>query len=441
MTRSVDGEVAAKTGLAAQVRGVALALTCTSCFRRACAPLGFHVRSLVRLLVLGFSASSLLLAACGGAKTPADLAAADADLGLGDVVMMTWTTREAAGLLGHALSAEGLSIDPHRRAMIGAERFVPTDQTLSIVVSRDYTASVGAKYGPVGGKAEGASTTHVAYEVRITGYLELGPTDLKYRPESACCAGGTLSGSCGDYYVMRLIRGSGKAEYLQKLKGSASASAMDVVHASGGAAFRKLSTSHFEDTYFAYELAPLDGVCALLTPEEEMAPMQVAAKDNCYFTAYRESGERVTEAWHLPDARLCWTVAELHSHGVESLLEFNVRFANAGSSRILSAADAVKPPEPDPAAQAPATAVAAAPASPPAPVPDAAAKQPAAVAAKQPTPATPTLAAARVQAEGSGSTEVATGSPPASAGAPPTAASSPTTASSARPPKKPKTAP
>jgi len=404
--------------------------------RAALAPWSMRDR-IVRLLAAGLLAPCLLaLSACGAAKTPSDLAAADADLGLGDVVMMTWTTREAAGLLGHALSAEGLSIDPHRRAMIGAERFVPTDQTLSIVVSRDFTASVGAKYGPVGGKAEGASTTHVAYEVRITGYLELGPTDLKYRAESACCAGGTLSGSCGGYYVMRLIRGSGKAEYLQKLKGSASASAMDVVHASGGAAFRKLSTSHFEDTYFAYELAPLDSVCALLTPEEEMAPMQVAAKDNCYFTAYRESGERVTESWHLPDARLCWTVAELHSHGVEALLEFNVRFASAGSSRILSAADAVKPAEPDPAAAVPPSAVAVAPA--PA-SPDAAKPPGASTAAKQPAPV-PSLAAARVQIEGGSSAEV----PADRAQAPAGAASAPSSAaggSSARASAAPKAKP
>src|SRR5688572_4481022 len=174
-------------------------------------------------------AALLLLGACGGTKKdPAQFAAVDADLGLGDVVMMTWTTREAAGLLGHALSAGELSVDPHRRAMTGAEHFVPTDQTLSIVVSRDHTASVGAKYGPVGGQAEGAATTHVAYEVRITGYLELGPTDLRYRAESGCCAGGALSGSCGDYYVMRLMRGSGKAEYLQKLEGKMSVSAVDV---------------------------------------------------------------------------------------------------------------------------------------------------------------------------------------------------------------------
>lgn len=284
-----------------------------------------------------------VLTSCGGAKTPPELAAVDADLGLGDVVMMTWTTREADGLLGHAMTAgEALGIDPHRRAMTGAEHFVPTDQTLSIVVSRDHTASLGAKYGPVGGEAAGAATTHIAYEVRITGYLELGPADLRYRAESGCCAGGGLSGSCGGYYVMRMMRGSGKAEYLQKLEGKVSMTAADVVHASGGTAFRKLSTSHFEDTYFAYELAPLDSVCALLTPEEEMVPMRVAARDNCFLTAYREDGSRVAEGWHLPDARLCWTVAERHARSIEGLLDFNVRYSAGDGARLLSAADGMR---------------------------------------------------------------------------------------------------
>lgn len=301
-------------------------------------------RAVGRWLASLAAAAGGLGAGCGGSKTQPQLAAADADLGLGDVVMMTWTTREAAGLLGHALSSDEINVDPHRRAMLGTERFVPTDQTLSVVVSREHTASIAAKYGPVGGQAEGATTTHVAYEVRITGYLELGPADLHYRAESGCCSGGALSGSCGEYYVLRLIRGSGKAEYLQKLDGKVTASAMDVVHANGGTAFRKLSTSHFEDTYFAYELAPMQGVCALLTPEEEMVPMKVAAADNCFLTAYQESGSRIAEAWHLPDARLCWSVGERRARQIETLLEFHVRFSNATGTRLLSAADASAAP-------------------------------------------------------------------------------------------------
>lgn len=361
-----------------------------------------------------------LLWGCAGAKAAPELAAVDADLGLGDVVMMTWTTREAAGLLGHALSAGALGVDPHRRAMSGAEHFVPTDQTISIVVSRDHTASLGAKYGPVGGEAAGAATTHIAYEVRITGYLELGPADLRYRAESGCCAGGGLSGSCGDYYVMRMMRGSGKAEYLQKLEGSVSVTAADVVHASGGTAFRKLSTSHFEDTYFAYELAPLDGVCALLTPEEEMVPMKVAAPDNCFLTAYQENGTRVAEGWHLPDARLCWTVAERHARSIAALLDFNVRFSLGEGARLLSAADGVRAPDAAPGdgtltppvgAAAEGEVIASAPTTAPprgSSAASAASAEPALVAARAPTGHAP------------GGAKTTGGSPPATGGAPST---------------------
>jgi hypothetical protein len=54
-----------------------------------------------------------ILAACSH-TLPAFLPDPDVDPGLGNVVLMTWTTRSAEGLLGHALASERIEVDALR---------------------------------------------------------------------------------------------------------------------------------------------------------------------------------------------------------------------------------------------------------------------------------------------------------------------------------------
>src|SRR5690606_11808136 len=190
---------------------------------------------------------------------------------------------------------------------------------------------LGGGYGVVGAKVTGARATHIAYRVRVTGYLELVPGHFKYNSESGCCLGGEVAAGCGAYYVMRLMRGTGTAEYLQELSASAQVSAAEVVRAQGGETFRRLSSSKFTDTFIAYEVAPLAGMCAPLPPDAELAPLSAAASDNCYLTLYFEDGHRTSASWHLPTEALCQKVSEKHCQKSEGVLDCQVRYAPRAS--------------------------------------------------------------------------------------------------------------
>jgi hypothetical protein len=257
------------------------------------------------------------------------------DLGLGDVVMLTWTTRAPEGLLGHALEPGVLRIDPHRRVVEGEARWVPNDQTLTVVVSAEETASLGAGYGPLGAKAGLGHATHVAYEVRVTGYLELPPDSLKYATASACCMGGAPSASCGEWYVVRLMRGTGKAQYLQQVSAEAGVTAVELVHAQGGTAYRRLNEMSFNDSFFAYEVVPMSALCSRVAPEEEVEVMAVRAPDNCWAQAVRGDGTRDAHAWYMPSSALCRQVAQRHCDSSEGAIGCHASFGREGETESM----------------------------------------------------------------------------------------------------------
>lgn len=258
------------------------------------------------------------------------------DMGLGDVVMLTWTTRAPEGLLGHALEPGAvIRVDPHRRVVEGKERWVPNDQTLTVVVSAEETASLGAGYGPLGAKAGLGHATHVAYEVRITGYLELPPDSLTYAKTSACCLGGETSASCGEWYVVRLMRGTGKAQYLQQVSAEAGITAVELVHAKGGTAYRRLNEMSFKDAYFAYEVVPMSSLCRRVAPEEEVEALAVRAPDNCWAQAIRGDGTRQAHAWYMPSSALCRQVAQRHCNESEGAVGCHASYGREGQTESM----------------------------------------------------------------------------------------------------------
>lgn len=101
-----------------------------------CMPSGALISTSPRWAALG--AVLLLFVSCATASPLGTLPPPDADLGLGDVVMMTWTTRSHEGILGHVLADEGpIAVDSHRQVAVGKPRLVSTDQTLELVVARE----------------------------------------------------------------------------------------------------------------------------------------------------------------------------------------------------------------------------------------------------------------------------------------------------------------
>lgn len=277
-----------------------------------------------------------LLVACSP-QPPATLPDPDVAADLGDVHMLRWTTRADDGVLGHALEPGNLlRLDAQRKVIAGRSRSVPTDQTVDIVVSRESSADVAGGDGVFAASLRGTHATHVAYHVRITGYLEFAPDQLVYAMSSGCCLNGTVSPSCGDAFVTRLLRGTGTAAHLQRISGEAKVSATELLHAKGGSAFRKLSESSFIDAYFAFELASLPALCAKLPPESEVEPLSIAAPNNCFSSVIDSDGRRVSSAWHLPTADVCQQVAQQQCQRAKGSLFCQARFGSNGAGQELN---------------------------------------------------------------------------------------------------------
>src|SRR5688572_6040688 len=149
-----------------------------------------------------------LVAACAP-NVPATLPDPNADVGLGEVALLVWTTRSPEGLLGHARQSQTSKVDPNRKVVEGTPHFTPTEQHLVVVSAQTIDVAAGAGMTGMSANASVNRATHVAYDVRVTGYLELFPAEMKYLAGSGCCQGGAVSESCGESYVTRLIRGSG----------------------------------------------------------------------------------------------------------------------------------------------------------------------------------------------------------------------------------------
>lgn len=292
--------------------------------------------------VLSFACLALLTSCAP--SVPATLPDPNADVGLGDVAMLVWTTRSPNGLLGYAYDQSLGKVDAHRKVMAGTPRFTPTQQHLVVVSAQ--TLAVGAEAGVPGlnANADVNHATHVAYDVDVTGYLELPLEDCKYLASSACCQGGGVAASCGESYVTRLIRGSGTMVHLQKLEAKAGIAASELVRAHGGTTYRRLNETRFVDAFFAYQLEPLATLCSRLSPEDEIEMLAVSAPNNCWVQAHLEDGSRQARAWHVPDAVLCQKLAQHHCGKQQHLAACTAAFGAEGQVTPLSLfADKVQP--------------------------------------------------------------------------------------------------
>jgi hypothetical protein len=269
-------------------------------------------------------------------SVPATLPDANADVGLGDVAMLVWTTRSPSGLLGYARDEISGKVDANRKVIDGTARFTPTQQRLVVVSAQ--TLAAGAEAGVAGmtASADVNRATHVAYDVDVTGYLELAPEDAKYLPGCGCCQGGGVSANCSGTYVTRLIRGSGTMQQLHKLEARAGVKASELVRAHGGTTYRRLNETRFVDAFFAYQLEPLATLCSRLSPEQELETLAINAPNNCWVQAHLEDGSRHARAWHVPDAALCQKLAEHHCDGQQHVAACTASFGSEGQVTPLS---------------------------------------------------------------------------------------------------------
>jgi hypothetical protein len=284
------------------------------------------------------SALLLLLLGCTPSMAPT-LPDADADVGLGDIALLVWTTRSERGLLGHAYDPRSGQVDAHRKVVDGTPHLTPTDQHLVLVSARSMSAEGEAGTVGVAASAKLNRATHVAYDVRISGYLELFPDDSKYVPGCGCCQGGGVSETCGDRYVTRLIRGSGKVEHLQQVELAAGVEASELVRARGGTSYRRLNETQFKDAFFAYQLEPLTSLCSRLAPEDELETLAVKAPNNCWAVAHLDDGKREPRAWHVPDQDLCRKLANHHCGKQAQLAACTASFAAEGQAVPFSLTD------------------------------------------------------------------------------------------------------
>lgn len=290
----------------------------------------------MRGMRFAWSQLALLLALGCAPTVQPTLPDPNADVGLGEVALLVWTTRSPSGLLGHPRDATTGKVDANRRVVNGTPQLTPTEQHLVVVSAQ--TLEAGAEAGVTGMKANAAVSraTHVAYDVQITGYLEILPEDTKYLASSGCCQGGGVSETCGDSYVTRLIRGSGTVQHLQQLTATGGVEASELVRAHGGTSYRRLNETRFVDAFFAYQLEPMATLCSRLSPEDELEMLAVKAPDNCWVQAHLEDGSRQARAWHVPDAGLCQKLAEHHCQKQEHLAACSASFGRDGQATPLA---------------------------------------------------------------------------------------------------------
>lgn len=275
----------------------------------------------------GAVAVLILPAACTNMPSPA-LPDPDIDLGLGDVVLLTWTTRSPDGILGHAMIPDLIGVDPHRKVVSGKPRWVDTSQRMHFMFTRQRSANGKLEAGMASVEAGAAQVTHVAYEVHLTRYLELPPEALTYASASGCCMGGQVTEACGAWYVFRMMWGTGKVLYLQRVSVDAGVSASGLLHAQGGTAYRRLNELSFDQAFFAYEAVPLADLCAGVQPEQEMPTLSVIAPRNCWALAQRKDGSSTADAWHVPAESVCRNVVRHHCGRTDSLLSCHLTFGS-----------------------------------------------------------------------------------------------------------------
>ncbi|MGC4069404.1 MAG: hypothetical protein QM784_33085 [Polyangiaceae bacterium] len=275
-----------------------------------------------------------LVGACAP-MTPPTLPDPDVDLGLGDVVLLTWTTRSPDGVLGHSMLRDVVGVDPHRLVVDGQARLVETSQKMRFLVTVQQALQGNVQSGVVGASAGISQVTHVAYDVHLTRYLELPPASLHYSAKSACCLGGEPSSSCGEWYVVRMMWGSGKVQYLQQVSTEAGLSATELVHARGGTTYRRLNEMSFDQAFFAYEAVPLEDLCRTVQPDDELAELTVRAPKNCWAMAQRADGTNAPGSWHVADAPACEHVVRKHCEATPNVISCAMTFG-VGDQAIQS---------------------------------------------------------------------------------------------------------
>lgn len=260
----------------------------------------------------GYAAVLMLVGAtgCGPALSASDLPAENEGGTLSGAVLLPLTSRSSEGLLGNVWSPQSHRVESSRHVLTGAARHEETRQHVEVLRSVDLLASLGIAAAGIGAKGALKHHTDVAYSVDITGYETLSSDAKSYASDSGCCVDGRVSKACEGGYVGRLLRGSGKLKYLRRLEGNASANAGPVLSALGGARYELLDETTFVDAFFAFVPERLDELCGRISPEQEMAPIQVAAPENCIVRLYTAtSGSHRAHATYYPTADACWTAS------------------------------------------------------------------------------------------------------------------------------------
>ena len=285
---------------------------------------------------------TVVLGAVGCASAPkAPLLIADEPTGpLGNVVLLPLTTRSTDALLGHAWSAETDFADPLRGVLTGAVVVASTDQRIAFFREATIRGEFGAEPGVAATAGSISNITHLLYDVHVTSLATLASGSQHYNPESGCCLQGNPTDDCEAGYVHRLLRGSGTIKMLQRLAGAASAGVRGLLMARGGAQYQVVDESTFNDAYFGLELTPLQSVCRTLTPEQEMAPLQLKAASNCIIQRYSTLGEKETLSRQLPNEQLCDNVAKRYCGELGTLLSCRVRFGDAEEVELAPRAEA-----------------------------------------------------------------------------------------------------
>jgi hypothetical protein len=258
---------------------------------------------------------------------------------LGNVILLPLTTRSTDDLLGHAWSAETDLADPLRAVLSGAVMVTSTDQRATFFREAIVRGELAAELGLVEASGSMSRVTHLLYDVRVTSMAAFASGTQRYNPESGCCLQGNPTDECQVGYVYRLLRGSGSIKMLQRLSGAASVGVRDVLMARGGAQYRVVDESSFNDAYFGLELTPLDSVCRTLTPEQELAPLQLKAAPNCVIQRYSALGDKESLTRHLPSEQLCRAVAERYCAELATLLSCRVRFGDTEEVDVAKKAD------------------------------------------------------------------------------------------------------
>ena len=264
---------------------------------------------------------------------------------LANVILLPLTTRSTDNLLGHAWDVETDWADPLRAVLSGTVVVTGTEQHVTFFREVAARADLDANLGLASTGVWASRVTHVVYDVKITSLATFASGTQHYSADSGCCLQGNPTESCDSGYVYRLLRGSGTIRMLQRLEGELSPGVKEFIVARGGARYKVVDESTFNDAYFGLELSALQSVCRTLTPDQEMAPLKLSAPPNCWVHRYSALGEKESLARQLPNEELCRDVARRYCSELSGVISCRMRFGTTDEID-LAALPVVPPPEP-----------------------------------------------------------------------------------------------